>query len=270
MNEQVLPDETWSLDQLGSFCRERSERMAMDAWLVGKAMVLAKERVRLECASFTKWKRLHGFSDPTASRYMRLYKSYPSEDDRKRLSTLGIMEALREAGITKTSSTTTTRDEGDVDMMFGDENSAAANRPPQPTSIAPRQTDIEAEPDKSATKPAAKPTGKTVPSVFSWAVSTKDNLAGDSADDEPPFEDSWHDCESLDEELRIIIPMHLLQVRGELQRVLDRDVNEVRKAWPADSLCRLQLMTEINRLAALLLRLFDTRPIEDEELAKSA
>ena len=71
------PDEKWSLAHLGEFCVQRFGKMASDAWWIGKAMRLAKEKAG---GKFKAWKLEHGFSDSMASRYMRLCEAYKSPE----------------------------------------------------------------------------------------------------------------------------------------------------------------------------------------------
>ena len=40
------PTEKWSLKRFGQFCVAHHQRMAVDVWLVGKAMTLAKDRCK--------------------------------------------------------------------------------------------------------------------------------------------------------------------------------------------------------------------------------
>ena len=92
------PDEKWSLAHLGEFCVQRFGKMASDAWWIGKAMRLAKEKAG---GKFKAWKLKHGFSDSMASRYMRLCEAYKSPE---LLEGKRIYPALEEAGIPTRSS----------------------------------------------------------------------------------------------------------------------------------------------------------------------
>lgn len=91
-----VPSDSWSLDQLGTFCQKRNQRMAVDAWLTGKALAVAKAKTKH--GGFTAWKQRYGFKDATVSRYIRLFEAY---DSPAALGKRGIMEALREAEIVK-------------------------------------------------------------------------------------------------------------------------------------------------------------------------
>ena len=94
MRCEAKPNDKWSLDQLGKYCRTKTDRMAVDAWLAGKAMALAKEKT--VHGRFSDWKRKWGYSDATVSRYIRLYKSHKAPES---LRGKEIMEALRAADI---------------------------------------------------------------------------------------------------------------------------------------------------------------------------
>jgi hypothetical protein len=75
-SETIVPDETWSLERLGDFCVSRINRLAEDAWWIGKAILLAKSKTKH--GSFSTWKRKHGFSDSMVSRYVRLAEKFDS------------------------------------------------------------------------------------------------------------------------------------------------------------------------------------------------
>lgn len=85
-----IPGDEWSLEQLGQFCRLRRDRIAIDAWLIGKALTLAKQMSRRR---FGAWLNEQGYSASTACRYMRLYRSYESPDQ---VAGRGLVESLEE------------------------------------------------------------------------------------------------------------------------------------------------------------------------------
>lgn len=96
-----IPNDSWSLGQLAKFCTERRQRIAFDAWCIGKALSHAKKKCKATGESFTDWKAKNGFSDATVSRYVRLFEQYDPKKDQEFLAKSGVMDALAKAGIAK-------------------------------------------------------------------------------------------------------------------------------------------------------------------------
>ena len=91
------PDVTWTLQQLEQFIHTTLMRTSRDAWVTGKALKLARRKVKEEKAiTWTTWKRTHGYSDTTCSRYIRLFEFYETADA---LAGMGVIEACERAGI---------------------------------------------------------------------------------------------------------------------------------------------------------------------------
>ncbi len=68
----TVPNSSWSLTKLTSYCQETSKRTGFDAWCMGKAILCAKEKVPE--GEITAWKReaFPGLSPATISRYERV------------------------------------------------------------------------------------------------------------------------------------------------------------------------------------------------------
>lgn len=94
MSSKNVPNEKWSLQRLGDFCVARRNRLADDAWWIGKAILLAKAKTKH--GEFGEWKKTHGFSDAIASRYMRLATKHESPE---KIEGRKITEVLFEEGI---------------------------------------------------------------------------------------------------------------------------------------------------------------------------
>ena len=91
------PNADWTLQQLEEFIHTTIKRTAEDAYRTGKALKLARRKVKeAKTMTWTQWKQVHGFSDTTVSRYIRLFESYESVDA---LGNLGVIEACEKAGI---------------------------------------------------------------------------------------------------------------------------------------------------------------------------
>ncbi|MGA2616499.1 MAG: hypothetical protein ABSF26_02745 [Thermoguttaceae bacterium] len=224
------PSEKWSLMRLGQFCIQRHQRMAVDVWLVGKAMTLAKERCKKESKSFTDWKREHKFSNATASRYMGLYRKYESDEAFERLRTVGILQALTEAGLE-----------------------------------APR----ERKPRQPAAKRSAagrKKPGVTNGGKPSWAVNSPDAPASGQNGTGIVEMRSRNEC--LEEELRRAVPWQVNQLKEKVVTLLDVDVQTLRAAWPTGKRQRQQIGADIDALIELLPRLVAT--LREEPVAEPA
>ena len=251
MNEKKrLPDNTWSLEQLGEFCINCRSRMADEAWLLGKAMCIAKDKCGDEGSSFTKWKKSHGFSDATASRYMRLFKAYPTENDRERLKQVGVMDALRAAGIaTAHSNATTSRGNG-----------------------------ISTPSAESPSPSAAKVAGGTVPGRSgnlkeegsgspAWAVELQDD-DGIPLDEDHVVE-MWTVGQTLAEECRKHVPWQLRLLRQKVETLLEVATEELQKAWPENEEELRQIKDDLSALHQLLPKVAETMPF-DSKLAPAA
>ncbi len=90
------PNLNWTLAQLEQFIQVCLKRTAVDAWMTGKALKLARRKVKEAQRKWTDWKRSHGYSDTMVSRYIRLYELYESADA---LANMGVIKACEKAGI---------------------------------------------------------------------------------------------------------------------------------------------------------------------------
>lgn len=261
INETEMPETHWTLDQLGAFCLSRHQRLAADAWAIGRAMCLAKERCDEGSQSFTAWKQTHGFTDAMASRYMRLFTSFTSAEDRERLSTIGIMAALEEAGIVK--------------PRKSQSNSGETVRSQKPV---PESSDCEKEQTtgpRSADRPglerisqtAPKPTPLTTPS---WAVSEDDDDDSDEeqySEKDDPLAQVYSRSETLEEECRKAVPCQVRQLKEKVELLLTQPVEQLHHAWPTDPTERKQIVDDINGVIRLLPALAATIEAELRELA---
>lgn len=91
-----MPEDDWSLERLGELCQRLDHKMAIHAWIIGRAMAFAKAKAtRIE---FVEWRKKYGISASTESRYCRLFKLHKSPEE---LGEKGLTEALLDAGILK-------------------------------------------------------------------------------------------------------------------------------------------------------------------------
>lgn len=243
MNQnENFPSNDWTLDQLGTFCRQTHKKMATDAWTIGKAMCLAKTKCQDDQKSFTAWKQKHEFSNSTASRYMRLFLAFPAEDDRERLAKIGIMEALVEAGVTKSRP--------------GKEESIAESEGKVQDFVDQFELehDAEAEPNRLSAN-------ERVPS---WAIDDdKDELSEGFSDEANGMSDVWTHNQTLEEECRKAVPWQLRLLRENSERLLQIAVDDLRQAWPLANAEKQQIVDDINNLLNLLPRLAATLPIKE-------
>ena len=94
-NLNETPNDTWSLQQLQQYCRAVQGRMALDAWRLGWALVYAKAK-QLP-GNWGAWLNAYcpSFSKATASRYMKLARSF-AEDE---LNGVALTEAYHKMGV---------------------------------------------------------------------------------------------------------------------------------------------------------------------------
>lgn len=245
-SENYVPNEDWTLKQLGEFCVEKRQRMADDAWLMGMAMCLAKQRASKEKRSFTKWKERHGFSNATASRYMRLTEAYQSEEDRQRLTTMGIMEALVAAGIVlpkePPQEVAGLADEA-LPGVEGDQEDA------DPTS----KQALSPKPKERAKKKKQAESQSTAPS---WAVEDQD-ADDESLGEEEYLGEMWSCSQTVEEECHKAVPWQISMLRQKAETLLE-DEEALRKAWSRDECARKKIKEDIETLAQLLPRLAAT------------
>lgn len=98
-NETLTPAANWSLDRLGTFATTLEKKMALDAWLLGKTLSLAKERCKKDGVMFTDWKEQYlSISDASVSRYMRVFESFPEDEAEGKLKQLTLSLVYEEVG----------------------------------------------------------------------------------------------------------------------------------------------------------------------------
>jgi hypothetical protein len=93
-----IPDESWSIDRLATFCGLVGRRHAEDAWLIGKAFAVVK--AKLEHGKWLPWVNKHcpGLSRGTANRYMLLAERCTLDEVRGH----GLTECYRRVGMVTT------------------------------------------------------------------------------------------------------------------------------------------------------------------------
>jgi hypothetical protein len=92
----ATPDKSWSLDQLGEYCRTAKRKMAVIVWRVGRALLLAKSQYG-KYGDWGPWLKRYcsDWSRASISRYMSLAKK-TTEDQ---LVGIGVTDAYKLAGI---------------------------------------------------------------------------------------------------------------------------------------------------------------------------
>lgn len=92
----TTPDSSWTLDQLGEYCRTAQRKMAVYVWRVGRALLLAKRRFGKH-GDWGPWLKKYctDWSRASISRYMSLAKN-TTEDQ---LQGIGVTDAYKLAGI---------------------------------------------------------------------------------------------------------------------------------------------------------------------------
>jgi hypothetical protein len=261
-NRERIPSDDWSLDELGQFCVAQDRRMALDAWMTGKAIYLAKERCNKEKESFTSWKSQHGFSHAKVSRYMRLYAAFAGEEDLKRLSELGIMDALREAGIAAAKEKNA--------EMDGNEQSAGdgAESDSEPSGARPNARVLAhaGTPPVAAKALSASSGNETVNAVHQESSSASWAVEDDSGDDELPLDaveylaEMWSRSQTLEEECRKAVPWQVHILRQKAENLLSQDHDSLRRAWPEGEDERRQISEDIDALLHSLPELASTVP----------
>ena len=214
------PNEKWGLDRLGKFCAERYEQMAIDVWMVGKAMFLAKERCRKEGKQFTTWKREHKFSNATASRYMRVFQLYQSDEQLDQLKSIGPLKAYVDAGVEA------------------------------PRERIPRQPRAGKKPSVSTDEN---------PKPLSWAVEESVEQSTDKEQVDQTIE-LWSTSRCLEEELRKAIPWQVQCLKDKVAFLLTKKAEELRTAWSEDEAVRTRIAADIALVMALLPQLAATMP----------
>ena len=211
------PSEKWSLARLGQFCVERHQRMAVDVWLVGMAMTLAKDRCKKEGESFTDWKKEHGFSNATASRYMRLYEFHDTEDKVERLKSIGVLQAFIEADLEA------------------------------PRQTKPRQASAKCSSRQGAAVPDTKTESPPIPS---WEVEPGD--VPPSPDMASSIIEVQTQEQCLEEELRTAVPWQVIHLKEKVVSLLSVDVERLRVAWPTGKRQRKRIAADIDDLVEVL------------------
>jgi hypothetical protein len=214
-----IPNDKWGLDRLGKFCVERRKRSAMDTVLIGRALALAKVRCKRDGRDFTSWKKEHGFSNATVSRYMRLAESCKTDADFERLKSIGPLDAYVEAGI-------------------------EAPREQTPPKTLAKES-------KAGTRSAKN---NDEPRVPSWAVADADSPDTEH-DDESESIDLVPKNDCISHELREVVPWQVEQLKGKVAFLLEQDVEELRAARPAKACDRKKVASEISALVEMLSRL---------------
>jgi len=192
----------------------------MDTVLIGKAMLLAKERCKREGVKFTEWKKEHGFSNATASRYMRLHSKCQSEEELQRLKEIGPLQAYIEAGI-------------------------EAPRPHTPRKSSAKRSQTGASRGEKSKLPP-------------WALPDATDDSESSQNDADQFVEMWPCGQSLAEELRKAIPWQLTLVKKRVSFLLEQDTAALRAAWPKKKCLRTRIAADIDALLELLPRLAAT------------
>jgi len=221
--------ESWSLKKIGDYCVKLKQRTALDAWVLGRLFVIAKSKAKAK-GRFTDWKRKHGFSNATVSRYVRLYKAFPTAEDRAHLVDIGVMKALEEANVV--SGTEAPRRE--------DRRQVAAGKP-------------------VAAAKKASPGGKSA--VPSWAVDDdeeaqecRERMARDY---KKYVSEQWSKSGSLLELCEKVIPWQIDNLWKNVELALERE-GELRDAWSEDVKERKQMLLAIKSLMESLPRLAAT------------
>lgn len=134
------PCEDWTLDELGQFAQRIAKRTAHDAWLLGRAYTIAKQKAKTEGKKIETWQKewLPFLSQPTLSRYEAVSKLPEEEVTGKRLT-----EAYRHLGIVPKKASP---------------DEANAPTSPAPAGDSPQKTS-PAEAEDTPTEPA--PAGKS-------------------------------------------------------------------------------------------------------------
>lgn len=74
-----VPQEDWSMDELGKFCQKTVKKLAIHAWQIGKAVEIARLKGEWKHGFKKDWinKWLPGFSIPTIDRWRALAQNCP-------------------------------------------------------------------------------------------------------------------------------------------------------------------------------------------------
>jgi hypothetical protein len=99
MKDQI-PTTAWSPEKLGEYCLLANQRMADEAWRIGRALIIAKSK--LKHGEWLAWLKRYcpTLSAATRSRYRRLAEQFGEAD----LQGVGLVEAYRRAGLVKSPS----------------------------------------------------------------------------------------------------------------------------------------------------------------------
>src|SRR5205814_484456 len=75
------PDASWSLDRLSQFVQKTMRRLAVDAWQIGKALAIARDKLKV-ARGYDAWVKERGLSKMTAHRYVKLAEAFSLEEIR--------------------------------------------------------------------------------------------------------------------------------------------------------------------------------------------
>jgi hypothetical protein len=127
------PREDWTLDQLGQYAQQVAKRTAHDAWKLGRAYSIAKQKAKAEGKKIGAWRKewIPFVSQPTLSRYeavgrlaeedvlgkglaevYRLLDLLPSKDDAPAKADSGAEAAVTKATTEGPPATTSSPDDG--------------------------------------------------------------------------------------------------------------------------------------------------------------
>jgi len=91
--QESFPDETWTLEQLATYCKNKLRRWAKEAWLMGQAFTLAKAKTGQ--GKWGEWQKDNNFNPAMTERYRKLFRGTTLEE----LEGLTLTEACRKFGI---------------------------------------------------------------------------------------------------------------------------------------------------------------------------
>ena len=232
---ESTPTSSWTLDRLGRFVSHLEERMAFDAWLMGKTLVLAKERCKKDGVLFTDWKKEHlTISDSTVSRYVQVFVSHSENESSERLKQLTLSEAYEQSGCDPHKA----RKQKVVEKEKTDEKEKS-RREPKPT-------------------PPANEEGETP----SWATPEEPDDDVDPADDN--MDDMWSRSDSIKETLRKDLPWQVKELTDKVVSLVTEDVDELKVARPESKQEQMEIATNIEVLIDKLPQLLATLPCSQE------
>jgi hypothetical protein len=249
----ATPEESWDIDRLGEFCSFLHQKSAIDIWLLGRALLIAKSK--LGHGKWGQWLRryLPDLSAASVSRYTRVALRIERRED---VEGKGVQEVYRLLGII-TDAATRTREPnvpGSGNQAGRALSGATGLRPVAPSEVGCTPGPVDAGPDYTpgpiicVEAGDAEETASTQESGPDATVAAQPSAEppprdpnGDSLGEPvPDSELSLTPAETVEELLTVDLPTRIQNLIRALEWLGTFDEGLRRASWSADSISRLR------------------------------